>query len=291
MADPAGTLALHVGALGDFVLSWPAMGLLAAGPPPANLHLWGCPAWARLILPPENIFDREAARFAGLFATPPDAGLDKWLGGFERAVVFAAQPPAELLAHLGRALPEVWAISSKPPKGRRIHVTDWQVGQLRELGLSGPAQAPPILPGLPREKAGAVLAPGSGGRDKRLSPNLSAVMARRLLAEGYRLTLLLGPAEDPEYRAALQEGFSGLVYDIVDQPGMGDLARLLAGTALYIGADSGVSHLAAALGAPCLSIFQASDPRVWGPRGLRARVVISWEAAYIDLDPPRSGLG
>jgi hypothetical protein len=46
-----------------------------------------------------------------------------------------------------------------------------------------------------------------------------------------------------------------------------DLARWLAGARLYIGNDSGVSHLAAAVGTPVIAIFQASDPRVWAPRG------------------------
>jgi heptosyltransferase III len=35
----------------------------------------------------------------------------------------------------------------------------------------------------------------------------------------------------------------------------------------YIGNDSGIAHLAAAVGTPVVAIFQASDPRVWAPRG------------------------
>lgn len=48
------------------------------------------------------------------------------------------------------------------------------------------------------------------------------------------------------------------------------LARWLAGAALYIGNDSGVTHLAAAVGTPVVAIFLASDPRVWAPRGRAA---------------------
>ena len=46
-----------------------------------------------------------------------------------------------------------------------------------------------------------------------------------------------------------------------------DLARWLASARLYIGNDSGVSHLAAAVGTPVIAIFRTSDPRVWTPRG------------------------
>ena len=52
-----------------------------------------------------------------------------------------------------------------------------------------------------------------------------------------------------------------------------DLAYWLATATLYIGNDSGISHLAAAVGVPTIAIFQASDPRVWAPRG-RAGVTV-----------------
>jgi hypothetical protein len=46
-----------------------------------------------------------------------------------------------------------------------------------------------------------------------------------------------------------------------------DLARWLASARLYIGNDSGISHLAAAVGTPVIAIFRTTDPRVWAPRG------------------------
>jgi heptosyltransferase III len=52
-----------------------------------------------------------------------------------------------------------------------------------------------------------------------------------------------------------------------------DLARWLAGARLYIGNDSGVSHLAAAVGTPVIAVFRTTDPAVWAPRG-RAPVEI-----------------
>ena len=42
---------------------------------------------------------------------------------------------------------------------------------------------------------------------------------------------------------------------------------------LYIGNDSGIAHLAAAVGTPVIAIFLASDPRVWAPRGLNVTVL------------------
>jgi hypothetical protein len=277
------TLALHLGALGDFVLSWPALGLLAAHGEP---HLWGRADWGRLVLPPERVFDREAARFASLFASQLDGRLAGWLGGFERVVVFAADPPQELLANLAGAAPQLWTVRTRPAPGEIAHAGDMQLAQLRRLGLDGPA--PPLLPRLPASPspAGAVLAPGSGGKAKRLNPGLAQNLARRMAAEHGPVTLLLGPAEDEAYRRELARALADAPHRVVDSPPVERLAALLAGSALYVGADSGVTHLAAALGAPALAVFQASDPRVWAPRGPRARVLGVVEAPHAALTPP-----
>jgi hypothetical protein len=48
-----------------------------------------------------------------------------------------------------------------------------------------------------------------------------------------------------------------------------ELACWLAGARVYIGNDSGISHLAAAMGAPAIVLFGPTDPAVWAPRGSR----------------------
>ena len=51
-----------------------------------------------------------------------------------------------------------------------------------------------------------------------------------------------------------------------------DLAKWLAAATLYIGNDSGITHLAAAVGIPVIAIFQASDRSIWEPRGRAATI-------------------
>ena len=46
-----------------------------------------------------------------------------------------------------------------------------------------------------------------------------------------------------------------------------EVARLLAGAKLVVGVDTGLSHLAAALGVPLIAIFSGSEPNLTGPRG------------------------
>lgn len=268
------TLALHFGALGDFVLSWPALGLLAEAAGPAGLCLVGQPAWGRLVLPAAKVHDRESARLVGLFSPEPDPGLDPWLAGFGRAVVFARRPDPVLLGHLARAgVGQVWAIPTQPPPEVIQHASQVQLAALAELGLTG--EAPPLAPRLarPSQPGPAMLAPGSGGRAKRLTPELAGGLARRLVERHGAARVVLGPAEEPAYRQAIAEGLVGSGAEVLADPEIGELARALAAAPLYIGPDSGVSHLAAALGAPCLVGFGPSDARVWAPSGARARVV------------------
>lgn len=54
---------------------------------------------------------------------------------------------------------------------------------------------------------------------------------------------------------------------------LGELARWLAGARLYIGNDSGITHLAAAVGTPVIAVFISTDPAVWAPRGPHVQVM------------------
>ena len=52
-----------------------------------------------------------------------------------------------------------------------------------------------------------------------------------------------------------------------------DLACWLSTARVYIGNDSGIAHLAAAVGTPVVSIFLATDPKIWAPRGPHVTVL------------------
>jgi ADP-heptose:LPS heptosyltransferase len=62
------------------------------------------------------------------------------------------------------------------------------------------------------------------------------------------------------------------------------LAARLAQCRLYVGNDSGVTHLAAATGCPTVALFGESDPRVWAPRGERVTVLGSGHRGMEAID-------
>jgi ADP-heptose:LPS heptosyltransferase len=56
---------------------------------------------------------------------------------------------------------------------------------------------------------------------------------------------------------------------------LAELASWLAGASLYIGNDSGITHLAAASGAPTVALFGPTNPQVWAPRGSNVTIIQS----------------
>lgn len=68
-------------------------------------------------------------------------------------------------------------------------------------------------------------------------------------------------------------------------PDLRELARAIASSKLYIGNDSGITHLAAATGTPVIALFgEASNPRVWAPRGEQVRVIAASSLEEIAVD-------
>jgi len=109
-----------------------------------------------------------------------------------------------------------------------------------------------------------VLAPGSGSREKNW-PEESYLQVADAWREqvGGRVVLVVGPVE------AERRGFDRLSAGCVPASALdlAQLAALLARSDVYLGNDSGVSHLAAAVGARTVALFGPSDERQWAPRG------------------------
>ncbi len=109
-----------------------------------------------------------------------------------------------------------------------------------------------------------VVHPGAGGVGKRWpAAGFAAVLARLAARGGIMLAVHQGPA-DVEAVAALEARFPGPKI-VLKEPSLPALAGLLGCATAYLGNDSGVSHLAAALGMPSVVLFTANklDWRPW----------------------------
>jgi ADP-heptose:LPS heptosyltransferase len=237
------TLVLHLGALGDLVLALPA--IAALGP----VEAWGpSPSRLSLALAPRGPIVRARPLPDALFRDELPPGL---VDGFERVVVFARRE-----GPLARNLPRATFVTTDGEG----HASDVLLDQLVAAGLArSDAARVPLLQVSRAPSNLLVIQPGSGGRSKRWPPERFSDVARR---SGMEVICVLGPAEldppDSSLRVAPR---------VVEAPSLEDLVSLLATARVYLGNDSGVTHLAAALATPVLAVFGPTDPARWGPRG------------------------
>lgn len=128
----------------------------------------------------------------------------------------------------------------------------------------------------------AVIHPGSGSRNKRWPLEYFLEIARMLGDSGRPGIIVTGEAE-PDLEARLgatplppgwrwRGGSPPLLY----------LAGLLAAAGLYLGNDSGVTHLAAAVGAPSLALFRREWLPAWRPAG-RVRILAADDPSDVPI--------
>jgi heptosyltransferase-2 len=137
---------------------------------------------------------------------------------------------------------------------------DWPLPELRvpAVEVAGWRQRN----GLTEDRPVVALAPGAVGPSKRWPAAAYADLARRLAAEGASIWVLGGPAEAPLARIIADVG-----PHVRDLSGT-DLRNAiiaLAGADVAISNDSGLLHVAAALGTPSIGIFGPTSPWHWAP--------------------------
>jgi ADP-heptose:LPS heptosyltransferase len=118
--------------------------------------------------------------------------------------------------------------------------------------------------GIPPDKPYAVLRPGASAAKKRWPVEQFASLARWLREEkGFAVVTNLGPGDGDvaeETRRALAPEAA-----LLDSLDLRELTALLARAELFVGNDSGPTHIAAALARPTIVIFGASNPVHWAP--------------------------
>jgi heptosyltransferase-1 len=125
----------------------------------------------------------------------------------------------------------------------------------------GIAAQPLAADWLPKKDYAVLLTATS--RDDKLWPEPDwHALGLMLVATGLVCVLPGGNAEERQRAARLATGLGRAV--AAPALGLADMAHLLAGAQIVVGVDTGLVHLAAALGRPTLALFCASDPQLTG---------------------------
>ncbi|MFB3777851.1 MAG: glycosyltransferase family 9 protein [Bryobacteraceae bacterium] len=248
-------LLIRPGAIGDFILSLPALEHLRA----AYTEVWA----SSPNLPLARFADRArsiASTGLDLLGIPdvePPGRLIEDLRSFDSIVSWYGTNRPEFREAVERLQLPFQFLQALPEAGSRLHATDFYLRQ-----VSGRTGAIPRL-GCPRGDGGyAAVHPFSGNSGKNW-PLDRYLELTRLLEPRLPILWILEPGS-----AAI--GGIRLAPQTED---LYELACWLARARFYIGNDSGITHLAAAAGAEVLALYGPSDPAVWAPRGPNVRVI------------------
>ncbi|MCS6771076.1 MAG: glycosyltransferase family 9 protein [Kiritimatiellae bacterium] len=276
-------LVLRGGAIGDFIVTLPVFAALRERWPTAQIELIGYPhiaEIARVAGLVDSIGSLHAAQIARFFALNPTIPEDQraFIQSFDLVFNYFHDPDGTVETNLMRA--GARQVISGSPIVRETHAVDHLLKPLESLAIYAAGASPRIdLPEIERAAGRArlgprqpawILHPGSGSPSKNWPAGRFIELARRLRETGRQPLFLVGEAD-----AAAREGIERNAADISLLAGLSirEVAQILSVASGYIGNDSGITHLAAAVGAPTLALFGPTDPALWAPRGARVRVL------------------
>jgi heptosyltransferase-2 len=205
--------------------------------------------------------------------------VESAIASADAVVAFARS--ADVLDCLAQRARRLVARDPAPPPGGP-HASVWLAGALAALGIDTLPEPRPLVFTEPEKEAAEdatsalppgflAVHPGSGSPAKNW-PFDRFVEAARRLSPGRPWLLVLGPAEDalaasPALVAPQGACAAHSPPAIARNLPLRHLGALLARAGLFLGSDSGVTHLAGACGTRTLALFGPTDPAQWAPVG------------------------
>jgi len=279
-------LIIRPGALGDTIMLLPALNNLADK---VIVTFVGRRPGLDFIRPHvDRAMDLEASGWHRLFVDQPDGGgLPVPEKDLKIATAFFSDPDGVIRRNLQASLPhaDVHVFRSFPMEGELIHVAEYLARCLASAGLPvDPAQVVQgVRDGALCQRAGfsatgksIVLHPGSGSLKKNHPPGFWLDLLIRLSSEAgfadLAPVLLLGPAEAPLHPYFKDAIEAGAIRSVLSED-RETLIRTLDGAVLFLGHDSGVTHLSAMRCVPTVALFKGSDAAQWAPLGPFVRLI------------------
>ncbi len=273
-------LVIRGGAIGDFILTLPAIAALRGRFPHVHLEVLGYPHIAHLALAGglvDAVQPIEARALAGFFARGGDLAeeLCDYFSEFDLIVSYLYDPDEIFQDNVARCSAAQFIVGPyRAAESQKIHATRSYLKPLERLAIFNADETPRLaIDSRPTTVNRLAAHPGSGSARKnwpearwrelfthlidRTDLNLLLVGGE---AEGDRLQRLAAPL--PKHRCTLARSLP-----------LVELAGVLQPCAGFVGHDSGITHLAAALGLPCLVLWGGTVEEVWRPRGEKTVVV------------------
>jgi heptosyltransferase-3 len=269
-------LVIRSGALGDTILTLPVLNSILIRHASGKVTFLGNSAY-RDLLPPEVRFGRvDDPRMMNIFdsghLTDPSRQT-----AYDHAYLILSRPEQVIKSLQRSGTRQIRHASSRVPPRKHF------VEHLHEgLGLDIPPRYPALARLAPEEKKDLIwVHPGSGGRRKCIGLKTMMLAAMRVQDRtGGVITVTVGEADGfikahPHWEKLIR--MSKIV--VIENRPLLEICKRLGGARLFIGNDSGISHMATGLGIRSVVTFLVTDPNQWGPWvGLD-------QVRYLDLRP------
>jgi heptosyltransferase III len=242
-------LIIRPGGIGDCILSLPAIEFFRAN----YTEVWVPSAIVPLIrFAAASPITSTGIDLLGLAGVNPPPGLIARLRQFDSIVSWYGSNRTEFRECVRALGLPFQFLDALPERGAKLHAADFFFQQ-----VGGGGRAVPRIECDPPVRGDFVaIHPFSGSARKNWPLERFRELAERLAMP---VRWCAGPDETLEGAMRFDDLY--------------ELACSLASARLYIGNDSGITHLAAAAGVPTIAIFVASDPEIWAPRGDRVQVL------------------
>lgn len=285
-------LVIRGGAIGDFILTLPAMAVLKAGG--ATLEVMGYQRVLGLVhrrFYAENTRPIESAALAACFNPRSEVApsLAAYLRAFDEIYSYIYDPD-ELFSSTLRRLGVQTIHSISPILASGSHATEQLLGPLAAAIRSPEIMQPRLYfseddrlqaAAILKEKVDVMVHPGSGSAAKTWPfPNWLFVI-RQLQAAGYKVALCGGEVEEPDREKWEKEAACQTLWNLP----LHILGACLQRARLFLGHDSGISHLASAAGVRSLLLFGPTDPNLWAPPHPHTRILQAPDGRLESLAP------
>ncbi len=282
------------GAIGDFILTLPAIKLLREAFPAAHLEILGYKhivALAQMSGYADATRSIEYGALAGFFARDGELAPDlvEYFAGFQQVISYLFDPDQIFANNLKRAGVRNF-IAGSPKVGDHEHAARHLARPLERLGLYLDDPASVIVPNEKRAIDPTLIAihAGSGSAAKNWPLERFIALGVALLEASEKTRLLLvGGEADADRVARLAASLPSKKVRLLSNRPLPELAAVLQNCALFIGHDSGISHLAAAVGVPSLLLFGPTDPAIWAPTNREVSVLRSPDMNLSGIDVSR----
>lgn len=299
-------LLFRLGGLGDLLIALPSIQLLRKKYPAAKLTLVCRKTYGQLLEEAgiiNNVIEADSRRLLPLFSGGhgPAAEPARWLGEFDSIIGwFSEKKESALEKNLGLICPGAWtffhydALSCQPMSRfffqktleawRKERQEPLSFEECRLLRLSSTGTAGALRKKRDKEIAVkfVVVHPGSGSEQKCWPIDNFLEVIERLGRKKVSGVIVTGEAEE-RLRIILKETSLPGGWSWVHLPSLAALSKLLLEADLYLGNDSGVTHLAAACGAEVLSLFRKDRAIAWRPHG-RVHLLAAESVGNMDSD-------